>query len=182
MRACRRPGKIGQGIEHFSVIRSLSAIEQADICLLLMDANELNVGLDQKIAGMIKEAGKGLILVVTKWDAKEKDPFTRDVMAPQISQTYDFVPWAPLIFTSSITGQNVTKLFDLAQTIDDNLREVVLQPGDCFFIDNYRIVHGRKAFKARYDGTDRWLKRINLTRDLRKSNGSRSGCEMRVMV
>jgi len=116
----RRPGKIGQGIEHFSVIRSLSAIEQADICLLLMDANELNVGLDQKIAGMIKEAGKGLILVVTKWDAKEKDPFTRDVMAPQISQTYDFVPWAPLIFTSSITGQNVTKLFDLAQTIDDN--------------------------------------------------------------
>lgn len=115
----RRPGKIGQGIEHFSVVRSLSAIEQADICLLLMDANELNVGLDQKIAGLIKEAGKGLVLVVSKWDAAEaKDPYTRDALAPQIAATYDFVPWAPLIFTSSVTGQNVTKLFELALEID----------------------------------------------------------------
>lgn len=115
----RRPGKIGQGIEHFSVIRSLSAIEQADVCLLVMDVNELNVGLDQKIAGMIKEAGKGLILVVSKWDiAEERDAFTRDSIAPHIAQTYDFVPWAPLIFTSSETGQNVTKIFDLANDID----------------------------------------------------------------
>lgn len=115
----RRSGKIGQGIEHFSVVRSLAAIEQADICLLLMDVNELNTALDQKIAGMIKEAGKGLILVVSKWDdAEGKDAFTRDALAPQIAQTYDFVPWAPLIFTSSVTGQNVTKLFDLALEID----------------------------------------------------------------
>jgi GTPase len=115
----RRPGKIGIGIEHFSVIRSLSAIEQADVCLLLMDANELNTALDQKIAGMIKESGKGLILVVSKWDAVEgRDAFTRDALAPQIAGTYDFVPWAPLIFTSSITGQNVTKIFELALEID----------------------------------------------------------------
>ncbi len=114
----RRPGKIGQGIEHFSVIRSLSAVEQADVCLLLMDVNELNVGLDQKIAGMIKEAGKGIILVVSKWDdALDKDAFTRDALAPEIAATYDFVPWAPLIFTSAVTGQNVTKLFDLAMDI-----------------------------------------------------------------
>jgi len=115
----RRSGKIGIGIEHFSVIRSLSAIEQADVCLLLMDANELNTALDQKIAGMIKEAGKGLILVVSKWDSVEgKDAFTRDALAPQIAHTYDFVPWAPLVFTSAVTGQNVTKIFDLAQDID----------------------------------------------------------------
>lgn len=115
----RRSGKIGQGIEHFSVVRSLAAIEQADICLLLMDVNELNTALDQKIAGMIKEAGKGLILVVSKWDdAEGKDAFTRDALAPQIAHTYDFVPWAPLIFTSAVTGQNVTKLFDLALEID----------------------------------------------------------------
>jgi GTP-binding protein len=114
----RRSGKIGRGVEHFSVLRALSAIEQADICLLLMDANELNVGLDQKIAGMIKEAGKGLVLVVSKWDSLEKTAFTRDELAPKIAATYDFVPWAPLIFTSAETGQNVTKLFDLAQTID----------------------------------------------------------------
>lgn len=115
----RRPGKIGQGIEHFSVIRSLSAIEQADICLLLMDANELTTALDQKIAGMIKESGKGLILVVSKWDAVEgKDAFTRDALAPRIAAAYDFIPWAPLIFTSSVTGQNVTKIFELAMDID----------------------------------------------------------------
>ncbi len=115
----RRPGKIGQGIEHFSVIRTLSAIQQADICFFLMDVNELNTGLDQKIAGMVKEAGKGLVLVVSKWDAAEdKDAYTRDALAPQIAATYDFVPWAPLIFTSSVTGQNVTKLFDLALDID----------------------------------------------------------------
>lgn len=120
----RRPGKIGVGIEHFSVIRSLAAIEQADIVFLLMDVNELNVGLDQKIAGMIKEAGKGLVLVITKWDiAKERDAFTRDNLAPQITATFDFVPWAPLIFTSSVTGQNITKLFDLALEIDKNRKQ-----------------------------------------------------------
>ena len=114
----RRSGKIGVGIEHFSVIRSLAAIEQADVCLLLMDVNELNTGLDQKIAGMIKEAGKGLILVVSKWDSVEgKDAFTRDALAPRIGQEFDFVPWAPLIFTSSITGQNVTKIFDIVLQI-----------------------------------------------------------------
>lgn len=115
----RRSGKIEVGIERFSVIRALSAIEQADVCFMLMDVNELNAHLDQKIAGMIKEAGKGLVLVVSKWDAAEdKDAFTRDAIAPQIAANYDFVPWAPLIFTSSVTGQNVTKLFDLAQEID----------------------------------------------------------------
>jgi GTPase len=115
----RRSGKIGVGIERFSVIRSLSAIEQADVCLLLMEANELNVQLDQKIAGLIKDAGKGLVLVVSKWDAVEgKDAYTRDALAPQIAHTYDFVPWAPLIFTSSVTGHNVTKIFDLAVDID----------------------------------------------------------------
>jgi GTPase len=113
----RRPGKIGQGIERFSVVRSLAAIEQADVALLLMDANELNVALDQKIAGLIKEAGKGLILVVSKWDTMHKDAYTRDALAPQIAHNYAFVPWAPLIFTSSVTGQNVTKLFDLVLDI-----------------------------------------------------------------
>lgn len=114
----RRSGKIGQGIEHFSVIRSLSAIEQADVCFLLTDVNELATALDQKIAGMIEEAGKGLVIVVSKWDdVMGKDAFTRDALAPQIQTAFNFVPWAPLIFTSAETGQNVTKLFDLALDI-----------------------------------------------------------------
>jgi GTPase len=120
----RRSGKIGQGIEHFSVLRSLQAIEQADVCLLLIDVNELAVGLDQKIAGLIKEAGKGLVLVVSKWDSlDEKTPFSRDQLAPQVAETFDFVPWAPLIFTSSVTGQNVTKLFDLVLAIAEQRRK-----------------------------------------------------------
>ncbi len=120
----RRPGKIGQGIEHFSVVRSLSAIEQADICILVMDVNELNTQLDQKIAGMIKEAGKGLILAVSKWDVAEgKDAFTRDALAPQIAATYDFVPWAPLVFTSAVTGRNVTNIFEIALGIDKRRKQ-----------------------------------------------------------
>lgn len=117
----RRSGKIGVGIEYFSVLRAISAIEQADICLLLMDANELNTGLDQKIAGMIKDAGKGMIIVVAKWDSVEgKTAFTRDNVAPEIAEAFEFAPWAPLIFTSSVTGQNVTKIFDLVLEIDKN--------------------------------------------------------------
>ena len=115
----RKQGKQEVGIEKFSVLRSLAAIEESDICLLLMDVNELNTQLDQRIAGIIDEAGKGMVIVVTKWDSVEgKDAFTRDEIAPKISRTFDFTPWAPLIFTSSVTGQNVTKLFDLALDID----------------------------------------------------------------
>jgi GTP-binding protein len=114
----RRQGKQEVGIEKFSVLRTLSAIEESDICFLLMDVNELNTQLDQKLAGIIAEAGKGLALVVSKWDTVEgKDAYTRDALAPKIARNFDFVPWAPLIFTSSVTGQNVTKLFDLALDI-----------------------------------------------------------------
>lgn len=124
----RRSGKIEKGIEKFSVLRTLSAIEQSDVCLLLMDANELNVALDQKIAGMIKEANRGLVLVVSKWDSVDKDAYTRDKLAPKIQHNFDFVPWAPLIFTSSVTGQNVTKLFDLAQDIVNNRNMLIKTP------------------------------------------------------
>lgn len=114
----RKQGKQEVGIEKFSVVRTLQAIEEADICLLLLDVNELNTALDQRLAGVIDEAGKGLVLVVSKWDTTEKDPHLRDELAAKISNTFDFTPWAPLIFTSSVTGQNVTKLFDIAMQID----------------------------------------------------------------
>ena len=119
----RRPGKIERGVEHFSVLRSLAVIEEADVCLLVMDAQELNVQLDQKIAGLIKEAGKGLVLVVSKWDAVEKDGFTHDQMGRQIAANFEFVPWAPLIFTSSVTGQNVSRIFELTLEIANNRQQ-----------------------------------------------------------
>jgi GTP-binding protein len=111
----RKPGKIGyKSVEQFSVMRSVSAINEADVCCLLIDVNETKTKLDQKIAGMIKEASKPLILVVSKWDSMDKDAYTRDQLAKSISLEYQFVNWAPLIFTSAVTGQNVTKLYDLA--------------------------------------------------------------------
>lgn len=116
----RKQGKQEVGIEKFSVLRTLQAIEESDICFLLMDVNELNTQLDQRLAGIINEAGKGLVIVVSKWDSvMDKDAFTRDALAPRISRTFDFVPWAPLIFTSSVTGQNVSKLFDLILEIQE---------------------------------------------------------------
>lgn len=115
----RRQGKQEVGIEKFSVLRTLQAIEEADVCFLLMDVNELNTALDQRLAGLISEAGKGLVIVISKWDSVEgKDAYTRDALAPKIAYNFKFTPWAPLIFTSSVTGQNVTKLFDLALDIE----------------------------------------------------------------
>ncbi len=115
----RKQGKQEVGIEKFSVLRTLQAIDEADICFLLLDVTELNTALDQRLAGIIAEAGKGLALVVSKWDIAEgKDAYTRDALAPRISEAFDFVPWVPLIFTSSTTGKNVTKLFDIALQID----------------------------------------------------------------
>jgi len=146
----RRPGKIGQGIEHFSVLRALSAIEQADVCLLLIDVNELATGLDQKIAGMIKDAGKGLVLVVSKWDSAEgKDAYTRDALAPQIAAAFDFVPWAPLIFTSSVSGQNVTKLFDLAQQIDEARKQRVATRELNTWLSDIKLKHPPAGLKNR---------------------------------
>lgn len=122
----RKPGKQEVGIEKFSVLRTLQAIEEADICFLLMDANELNTQLDQRLAGIIDEAGKGMVIVVSKWDSvPDKDAYTRDAIAPRIAHTFNFTPWAPLIFTSSVTGQNVTKLFDLALDIDARRKQEV---------------------------------------------------------
>ncbi len=122
----RRPGKIERGIEQFSVLRTVASIDEADICLLLMDVSELSTGIDQKLAGMIAEAGKGLVIVVSKWDSVEgKDAFTRDALAPQIAAAFDFVPWAPLIFTSSVTGQNVSKIFELVSQITDERNRTI---------------------------------------------------------
>lgn len=120
----RKPGKQEVGIEKFSVLRTLSAIEESDICLLLMDINEINTTLDQKIAGIIDEAGKGMAIVLTKWDSVEgKDAYTRDRIAPQVARSFNFTPWAPLIFTSSVTGKNVSKLFDIALQIDTRRKQ-----------------------------------------------------------
>lgn len=122
----RKSGKQEVGIEKFSVLRTIQAIEESDICCLLMDVSEYNTALDQKLAGIIKEAGKGLIIVVTKWDLLgEGDEDAGDRIARHVTQTFDFVPWAPLLFTSSITGRNATKIFELSMQIHDRRQQQI---------------------------------------------------------
>lgn len=110
----RRSGKAGRGIERFSVLRAVQAIEESDICALVIDANEPGVSLDQKVAGMVKDAGKGLIIVMTKWDQIEKDDFTYDQMVSRLRLEFQHVPWAPFMISSAVTGQNVTKIIETA--------------------------------------------------------------------
>ena len=109
----RKSGKIEVGVEKFSVLKSLAAIEASDICLLITDGQQPATLLDQKIAGLISEAGKGLILVVSKWDLVDKDGFTHDQLLAELRESFNFIAWAPVIFTSGQTGQNVSKLFGL---------------------------------------------------------------------
>ena len=129
----RKPGKREVGIEKFSAIRTLAAIEEADICALLVDSTEPHSKLDQSLAGQIVEAGKGIIMVVTKSDLlKEATPTnyfgeenvgnrtSADFLIDSLEKDFDFLPYAPVLITSSETGQNVTQLFELALEIDAN--------------------------------------------------------------
>lgn len=110
----RKPGKREVGIEKFSALRTLAAIEEADICALLVDATEPHSKLDQSLAGQIIEAGKGIIVVLTKADLVHNT----DEILDKLEQDFNFLPYAPVLITSSETGQNVTKLFELATEID----------------------------------------------------------------
>ena len=110
----RKPGKREVGIEKFSALRTLAAIEESDICALLVDATEPHSKLDQSLAGQIIEAGKGIIVILTKADLVDDT----DQILDQLEQDFNFLPYAPVLITSSATGQNVTKLFELATQID----------------------------------------------------------------
>jgi len=110
----RKPGKREVGIEKFSAIRTLAAIEEADICALLVDATEPHSKLDQSLAGQIIESGKGIIVVLTKADLVDNT----DEILDKLEYDFNFIPYAPVLITSSETGQNVTKLFELATEID----------------------------------------------------------------
>ena len=115
----RRRGRIEPGIEKFSALRTLAAINEADVCVLVMDATEGHVAGDLNLAGQILEAGKGLILVINKWDAVEKDEHTQDRMTAQLKRDFQFVWWAPLVYTSANTGLHTNQLMDLALQIEE---------------------------------------------------------------
>lgn len=121
----RRRGKIEGGIEKYSVLRTLASIARADIGVVLIDATEIAVAGDLHIAGQVVDAGKGLIIVVNKWDAVERDEHTQDRVLRRLQKELQFAWWAPVIFVSATTGLNVTKLFELAIQIQARRRTQV---------------------------------------------------------
>ncbi len=121
----RRKSKVTERIEKYSVLRSLFAIERADVCLMLIDANEGVTEQDAKIAGEAHEAGKGIIIVVNKWDEYEKDTGTLEKYRKAIYEKLSYLSYAPVMFISAKTGQRVDKLFGMINDVaEQNAKRV----------------------------------------------------------
>ena len=115
----RRKSKVTESIEKFSIMRTLLAIERADVCLMMIDATEGVTDQDAKIAGEAHEAGKGIIIVVNKWDEYEKETGTLEKYKKDIYARLSYLSYAPIIFISAKTGQRVEKLFDLINHVNE---------------------------------------------------------------
>ena len=115
----RKKSKVDDPIEKFSVLRATMAIERSDVCLILIDANEGVTEQDTKVAGLAHEAGKACIIVVNKWDSIEKDDKTMDRMREDVRRDLAYMPYAPILFISALTGQRVGRLFDLINYVND---------------------------------------------------------------
>jgi GTPase len=113
----RRRGKVEQGIEKYSVLRAMRAVERADVALLLVDAEEGVTAQDTHIAGMILEQLKGVAILVNKWDLIAKDNDTFNAFTRHVREQFNFVPYAPLLFVSALTGQRIDRILPLALEI-----------------------------------------------------------------
>ncbi len=113
----RRKSKVNENIERYSVMRSKLAIERADVCLILIDATEGVTDQDAKIAGEAHEAGKGIIIVVNKWDALEKENGTLEKYRKEIYEKLSYLSYAPILFISAKTGQRVNNLFEMINIV-----------------------------------------------------------------
>ena len=115
----RKKAKVDEAIERYSVLRAQMAIERADVCLILIDAQDGVTEQDTKVAGMAHEAGKASIIVVNKWDLIEKDGKTMDKMREDVRRDLSYMPYAPILFISAATGQRVDRLFELIQYVNN---------------------------------------------------------------
>ncbi|MDO5400883.1 MAG: ribosome biogenesis GTPase Der [Eubacteriales bacterium] len=114
----RRKSKVDDAIERYSNMRSINAIERADVCLILIDANDGVTEQDTKIAGLVHEAGKAAIIVVNKWDAVEdKQTNTMRDMEAEVRQGLSYMTYAPVLFLSALTGSRVDRLFQMIQDV-----------------------------------------------------------------
>ena len=116
----RRKSKVKEEIERYSIIRAVTAVERADVVLLLIDGTEGVTEQDAKIAGIAHERGKGIIIVVNKWDAVEKDDKTIYRMTERIRQVLSFLSYAEILFISAKTGQRATNVYDVIDMVIEN--------------------------------------------------------------
>jgi GTP-binding protein len=115
----RRKSKVEDRVEKFSTMRSQAAVERSDVCLLMLDARDGVTEQDTKVAGLAHEAGKACIIVVNKWDLVDKDTKTMDKQREDIRKGLVFMPYAPIVFISALTGQRVGRLFELINYVND---------------------------------------------------------------
>jgi GTP-binding protein len=115
----RRRGHISPGVEKFSVLRSLQAIERADVSLLVVDATTGLTAQDAHIAGFILEAWKSTVVVVNKWDAIQKDTYTVDTYTRQVRHELNFMDYVPVLFISAQTGQRVNQVLPMAVRVQE---------------------------------------------------------------
>ena len=113
----RKKSRVDDRVEKFSVLRATMAIERADVCLILIDANEGVTEQDTKVAGLAHEAGKACVIVVNKWDAVEKDTKTMQKMTDDVRRDLSYMTYAPVVFLSALTGARVEKLFDVINSV-----------------------------------------------------------------
>ena len=116
----RRKNKIKEEIERYSIIRAVTAVERADVCIIVIDATEGVTEQDAKIAGIAHERGKGIIIAVNKWDAIEKDDKTIYRHTEKIRQILSFMPYAEILFISAKSGQRLNKLYDMIDMVIEN--------------------------------------------------------------
>ena len=114
----RRKSRVEDQIEEYSVIRARMAVERADVCVIMIDANEGFTEQDSKVAGIAHDLGKACIIAVNKWDAVEKTGTTMDVQRKKLMNDFSFMSYAPIIFISAKTGQRLDRLFELIKFVD----------------------------------------------------------------
>src|SRR5919106_4630308 len=113
----RRRGAIGKGIERYSVLRSMKAIDSADVAVVMTDATEGYTAQDAHVVGYVLEAGKGVVLVFNKWDAVEKDELTADQWLKRLRRDAPYLAWADIVFASALTGQRVERILREARRV-----------------------------------------------------------------
>ena len=116
----RRKNKIKEELERYSIIRTVSAVERADVVLMVIDATEGITEQDAKIAGIAHDRGKGIVIVVNKWDAIEKNDKTIYEFQNKIRETLAYMPYAEMVFVSAVTGQRLPKLFETIDMVIEN--------------------------------------------------------------